>query len=91
MRKLGTMQLEILRCFYQHGKYPHGGWCWDNYSHTMGVTKTLAKRGLVELKTYTGTTKTMLGTFPNTYEYYEITEEGKAAVLKAFPNIPKYT
>jgi len=46
MRKLGSIQLDVLKSLIRYGGYP-GGWYWTNHSTTERHLNRLVKRGLV--------------------------------------------
>jgi hypothetical protein len=46
-RKLGRVQVAVLKALLERGSYP-GGWLWNNQSGTVKILESLHKRGLVE-------------------------------------------
>lgn len=91
MRKLGRIQLEVLRSYYAYGYFPGGAWVYDTYSNTLKVTESLAKHGLVEQVDYTYPIQVKY--MPNmkfeTRKVYKITNAGRDQVHLSFPNITR--
>lgn len=56
MRKIGTLQLNVLRSLASHGRWQRGcGWVWDTTRNTERIMQSLVTHGWASvdhLKTY---------------------------------------
>lgn len=88
-RKLGSLQVEMLRCLRQHGYFYAGcGWIWQNYSITTRVLDSLVKRGLVIRTEQPTTNPGPRGTYTHV-EYRPVPQEPHRVVRHTTPVVPE--